>query len=431
MSRNRFHIALLVILLIPFLPAVPAWAHGDKVVTQMADGTSGGLRYKTKFDITNLTYSQPNSSLTKVTLYFYKSNGDPWLVSTNKGLTSAIPVPLSPSQTMRVETDGSAPNISSGFAVLRNLEATTDLPDDFEVSMTVYYEVSKQNSLGGFDVIDTVSVPISQPTVSFGFPVEIDPSKGLNTGFAVVNLTDNPNTVNIYLYDKDGNKYSQSASLQLSGSMPVTPKQASHFLDEASYFPGLKTQGFKGMAFADSTGPVAILSILQTSIPPSGVQFATLTPAYMDSLRRNTLLFLPQGYSLDADLPVVDYFRDETSAYDAYYEIPWDLLFETDTDTTKRWLTPQQGATFSAIGVIDFSNAYQFDAITLDDLRKMNYTTDRIDLGNNTATSNLKDGFSFAIKTGLGRYAKVRIRQILEYTDPTYKDLVLEIYVYK
>ncbi len=429
MLKNRLHIALLAILVLPILPAVPAWAHGDKVVTQMADGSSGGLRYKTKFDITNLTYSQPNSSLTKVTLYFYKSNGDPWLVSTNKGLTSSVPVPLSPSQTMRVETDGLAANISSGYAILRNLEATTDLPDDYEVSMTVYYEVSKQNGFGVYEVIDTVSVPISQPTVSFGFPVEINPSKGLNTGFAVVNLTDNPNAVNIYLYDEDGNRYSQSASLQLSGSIPATPKQASHFLDEANFFPGLKTQGFKGMAFADSTGPVAILSILQTSTAQSGVQFATLTPAYMDSLRRNTLLFLPQGYSLDADLPVVDYFRDETSTPDAYYEIPWDLLYETDQDTTKRWLTPLSGASFSVIGVIDPSVAYQFDALTVEDLRNMTYTADRIDLGN--ASANLTAGFSFAVKTGLGRYAKVRVRQIFEYTDPTYKDFAIEIYVYK
>lgn len=263
MLRNRFHVAMIAILLVPFLPVIPALAHGDKVVTQMADGSSGGLRYRTKFDITNLTYSL-NTSLTKVTLLFYKDDGTPWTVATNKGPTSSVDVRLGLSQTMRVETLGTD-SLAGGFAVLRNLEATTDLPDDNEVTMTVYYEISKQNSLGGYDVIDTVSVPISQPTVSFGFPVEIDPSKGLSTGFAVVNLTDDPNTVNIYLYDEVGTRYSQSAGLVLSGSIPKTNKKSSRFLDEAAFFPNLPNGKFKGMAFADSTGPVAILSILQTT----------------------------------------------------------------------------------------------------------------------------------------------------------------------
>jgi hypothetical protein len=178
------------------------------------------------------------------------------------------------------------------------------------------------------------------------------------------------------------------------------------------------------MAFARSDAPVAILTLLQTPTP-TGVQFATLAPAYLDSLRRNTYMYLPQGYSLDADIPAADYFRNEDSPEDLYYEIPWDLLYET-VGTTGRQLTPWNGAMLSPIGN---KSATDFDNLGLEDLRGRVYTTRSIDLGNNSG--NLASGFTFAIKTGLNRYAKVRITKYWEYENDAAKELALEIYVYK
>ncbi|MBZ5499241.1 MAG: hypothetical protein LAP85_22815 [Acidobacteriia bacterium] len=443
MTKRQIHTAILTILLIPFLRAVPALASGDKVVPHVVDGDQGdGIRYRTKFDITNIS-PWPNTVLTKVSVLFYKDDGTPWTVAIKDpvsgnalNVSSYTPL-LGMSQTVRVETLGTG-SLASGFAIIRNLEVPAnhlEFADQGEVAITVYFEVLSRNSQGGYDIIDTVSVPTSQPTVSWTFPVEIDKTKSpsLLTGFAMVNLSDVSNAVTIDLWEtkaplsNDAVQYPQSASLVLSGTNPTTSKKAVGFLDQAAFFPGITK--FKGMAVASSSSPVAILALLQTPTP-TGVQFATLVPAYLDSLRRNTLMYLPQGYSLDADIPVVDYFRDETSAADPYYETPWDVLFQSDQNvTTGRWLTSQQGAMFHTIGVIAPQNAGSFDTISLDNLRSFTYSTDSIDLGD--SSGNLVQGFTFAIKTGLGRYVKVRVRDWVEYTNSSVKDLLLEIYVFK
>jgi hypothetical protein len=141
------------------------------------------------------------------------------------------------------------------------------------------------------------------------------------------------------------------------------------------------------------------------------------------------MMYLPQGYALDADLPVVDYLRLPNDPSDVIIETPWDLLLKTtpsDNTGATRSLVPQQGATLCPIGVNDGS---QFDGITQDTLRGLTYTTGSINLSDGSA--NLQLGFTFAIKTGLGRYVKVRIRDYVGYSDSSYKDFMLEIFVYK
>jgi hypothetical protein len=278
--------------------------------------------------------------------------------------------------------------------------------------------------LHGNDIIQTVSVPIGQPTVSWSFPVEIDKTitPYLLTGFAMVNLADVANPVTIDLYSSDGKK-AMSASYTLSSTSPTTPKKSARFLDESGFFPSIRT--FKGMAFVLSDYPVAFLSLLQTPTPGGDVQYATLVPTYLDSLRHNTLMYLPQGNSLDADLPAVDYFHDETSPIDTYYETPWDLLFETVSQTGRK-LTPVYGATVSVIGN---QNDVAFDNVSIEDLISRTYTSGSIDLGDGSGY--LVSGFTFAIKTGLGHYVKVRVRGVIAYGDSTYRDLTLEVYVFK
>src|SRR5437867_3125478 len=64
------------------------------------------------------------------------------------------------------------------------------------VKVIVFYEI-----LSGPNVIDTVSVPIGEPTLAWILPVEIDAARNLWTGFAVVNLTDGPNKVTLRLWE--------------------------------------------------------------------------------------------------------------------------------------------------------------------------------------------------------------------------------------
>jgi hypothetical protein len=406
-------------LLILFLRAVPALAHADRVIPHVVNGASQDISYRTKFDITNISYSL-NPPLSKVTLLFFRENGSPWSVPTRDyGTVSELPLNLSPTQTVRIETTGTG-SLVGGYAILRNLQETegpTNLPEENEVTLTVYYEV-----LHGGVITETVSVPTGQPTVSCTFPVEIDMSANLLTGFAIVNLQDSANTVDIDLYSSDGAKFMNRVQYVMTPSLPNPVKKTARFLHEAQFFnlpPGTR---FKGSAFVSSTGPVAVLALLQTPTP-TGEQYATLVPTYIDALRRNTLMYLPQGYSLDADIPVVDYFRSEANDYDPYYETPWDILLQTVGNG--RSIVPQQGM----VAVIGVTSATDFDAWGLEDLRSLSYTADSIDMSDNSP--NLANGFTFAIKTGLGRYVKVRVREWVEYSNDPARDLLLEIYVYK
>ncbi|MBP1595218.1 MAG: hypothetical protein H6Q05_595 [Acidobacteria bacterium] len=420
MKKQTLFMSLLGVVLAAFIGAFPAMAAGDKLLVQAVDGAQpDGIRYRTKFDFINLS-PFPESKITRVSVNFFLGNGTPWTVATNRGTFSSVTLNLGYSQTLRIETLGQG-SLVQGYVIVRNLETTTSYyADDFEVGITAYYEVSL-----GSDVLDTVSIPISEPTLAFVFPVEIDPSKGTNTGFGIVNLTDAANNVTLYLSEavepSSNNAIDRgSAIVALDAS---TNKKRVGFM--GGFFPNLTS--FKGMVYGTSQGPVAVLALLQSQAK-IGVQFSTLTATRLDAMRRNNLLFLLQGYSLDADLPVADYFRDESNT-DAYYETPWDLLFETvgDVSAGQRRLTPQQGAAFSPIGVI--SNSDDFDNITIEALRARTYNFNSIDLSNGSA--NLNGGFAFAIRTALGQYAKVRIRTVIAYDSDPRKDIAIEVYVYK
>jgi len=419
MFQRQIRIVVSLLAILVFLQAAPAWAHGDKVIPQVVDGAqSDGLRYITKFDLTNVSYSV-NQPLTKVTLLFFKNDGTPWTISTkDQGTTSAVPVTISATQSVRIETTGTG-TISSGYVILRNLESTTYLPDDNTVTVTVYYEV-----LQGNNVVDTVSVPVGQPTVSCTFPVEIDTTQppGLLTGFAIVNLIGAANTVEIDLYSSDSTQFGQRLTLMVSSSSMTVG-----FLDGSQFFNLPANTKFKGSAFVTSAAPVTVLPLLLTPTA-TGPQYATLVPAYLDALRTNTLMYLEQGYALDADLPVVDYFHSESTSIDAYDEGPWDVLFHMISQTARQ-LLPQNGAMVSTLGVYNGQSMIdQFDAITLGDLLNKTYTINPIDFSDNSPNL-AQDGFAFAIKTNLGRYAKVRVRYVISWTGGD--DLVLEIYVYK
>src|SRR5262245_56744160 len=121
MSLRRCGASLLVAGAV-LIAAVPALAHGDIVVPQVADGLGAdGTRYKTKFDIVNLSQLE---KITKVKLIFSRQDGTAWSLGTNQGTGSEFTLSLGPLQTIRIETNGT-PALTSGYAIVRNTEITS------------------------------------------------------------------------------------------------------------------------------------------------------------------------------------------------------------------------------------------------------------------------------------------------------------------
>ncbi len=388
--------------------ALPALAQGDKVVPQVPDGVGAdGTVFRTKFDITNLS---PVERITKTKVLFFQQNGSAWNVPTNFGNVSEISLDLGAFQTIRVETLGTRA-LASGYAIVRSQEGATKFPEDFQVSVTVFYEILK-----GTNVIDTVSVPVGQPTRAWIFPAETDVGRNLLTGFAIVNLSNQQNAVRVSLWG--ATNPSSGVASQVAKDVPLQPALAARE-QRATFLNQLvpAANPFKGMVLGLSDAPVAILALLQ-SPTPTGIQYATMVPSYADALRRNTLMYLREGLPLDADIPVSDYFQTTDD------DLPWDVLYQT-VSTTSRRLMPWAGA---AVAVIGERTSAQFDdEVTLPYLQGLSYTTNPVDMSNGSA--NLREAVTMAIRTGLGRYVKIRIANVVERGDN--RDLVLEIFVYR
>ncbi len=429
MNSRRIGIVAMAFLLLTFIQVSSILAHGDKVLPQVPDGVGAdGTGIRTKFDLINLS-PDPQYRITKVSVLFFKQDGSAWTVATNLGTASSFTLNMGAFQTVRIETLAQSPQLTAGYAIVRNLETNLTTPqgtfppifsEDYEVGITAYYEVSK-----GGSVIDTVSIPVAQPTVAFTHPVQLDTANNILTGFAVVNLADTANIVKLRLW-RAGSPSSNDATDGGTVTLSLNPKeQKAMFLNDTQLYPNLKD--FKGMVLGTTQSadpnqayglPVAILALLQ--IPtPTGVQFALLTPSYADSLRRNTFMYLRQGFPLDADIPISDYFGNPDD------QAPWDLLYVSDTDTAKRHLEARQGAGFAVLGAL---TGDQFDTeVNIETLRNLTYGATSIDLSN--TSPNLVANFAFAIKTNLGRYVKVRIADVI--TSDIYRDLALEMYIYR
>ena len=407
MDCNRIRFAACMVIPLMIALAAPVLAHGDKVIPQLADGinTSDGTVFRTKFDITNLGV---DASLSKVSLLFFRQDGTAWNVATNRGTATQITLNLGPRQTTRIETLGMS-TLTSGYAILRNLETTTAFPDEYDAAITVFYEVIRNGA-----VTDTISVPVGQPTVYWTFPVQTEISQNLVTGIAIVNLVNSPNSVKLDLWQASTS--SSGATFYGTYTLSLKPnEQRAVFLNQ--FFPNLSS--FSGSLEAESLDqePVAVIALLQTRTP-TGLQSATMVPTYFDSLARGSAILLVQDFPLDADLLVSDYLGQDSR--------PWDILYSvSSSNATSRGLVPQSGARLAVIGS---RNPDAFDALSLSDLRALTYSQDSIDMSD--GSSNLQAGFTFAIKTNLGRYAKVRVSRVIT-EDTTGKSLGLEVYVYR
>ena len=273
----------LLAMVVPVLCAVPALAQGDRVLSQVADGTGpDGTQFMTRLKITNLGPT-PSTEITQLRLLFLKQSGDPWLVATNLGTASEFPLDLGAFQTVSIRTAGTAPALTSGYAIVRNSEGATVYAEDYQVAITAYYEVRK-----GGAIIDPISVPVSEPTLSFLIPVENDSQGNVFTALAIVNLADDTNTVRMQL-SRETSPLSAPASDGGSATVTLNPAEQKAVFLYPDIFPSAGS--FAGMLTGEADGPVAVLALLQ-SPTQTGVQYATMVPAYLDALRRNTFTYL-------------------------------------------------------------------------------------------------------------------------------------------
>jgi len=427
-NRNRSSKVVIFSLLLWLLSTTTLFAHGDKFVSQLVNGVGDdGTGFRTKIVITNLGPFE-TERINNLKIQFFNQDGTFWSIATvAHGNNAEINLQISAHQTVRVETNGAGP-LTAGYAIIRNLENTTVFEEDFKVGITVFYEVLKNGN-----IIDTVSVPLGEPTLAWLFPIEIDVPNNLLTGFAIVNLSDQTNNVTLRLYQELPPRDQQNeAEFDREVQFSLSPnEQRAKFLNDQDLFPEASGPGTRatngtsmlGMVRGWSDYPVAVLGLLQTPTP-TGVQYATLVPSYFDSLRTNTFLYLQEGKPLDADIPVSDYFVDDvTNEQPASILMPWDLIYETGSSSS-RGLVPQMGAMLAFIGN---KTPEEFDLLSLPGIQGLSYSTSVIDLSNDS--ENLEIGFAFAIKTNLGRYVKVRIHDVIVSGD--FRDLAVEVFVYK
>lgn len=408
----------LCVLLLVCLFSAPVFARGDRVIPQIADGP--GIR--TKLDITCLA-DYADGAITKMKLQFFRQDGSKWSLQTSVGTGSEFDLSIGQRITYRIETQGASASQSAGYAVIKDLETgVSEWATDYRIGISVFYEIKS-----GSSVADTVAVPVGQPTVSWVFPTEISTSQNLYTGFAIVNLAGSDNKVQFDLWGLGVSDNPDSTAIFTLRA----GQQRAEFLTQ-TLFP-TKTN-FKGTITATSEKPVAVLTLLQTAAL-GGVQYATIAPEYRDGLRNNCNLYLsqvaltefpPLYMPLDADDLRADYFRNGSE--DGY---SWDVVYETQSKTARR-LVAQNGAEISAIGKREPKD---FDNLSLSDLVARTYVANGIiDLSDGAATPARDAGtYAFAIKTNLGRYAKVRIAKVITISSgtDTYYDLVVEVYTFR
>lgn len=398
--------------------AVPAgFARGDKLIPQVVDGPG----WNTYFDLTNVSPEVPINGTMR--LSFFKSDGSPWSLETNLGTKSSFDLNLAPRQTLRVETRG-GPQLTAGYAVIFDQEPlNSEYSEDYVLGISVFY-VYSENSVP----VDTVTVSVPQPTAVAMAPVEVSASADINSGIVIANWAGEENAVTLRLYHENGTQFGGDREVTFT----LQPgQQRSAYLNEQVLFGELANQNFKGMMEVIATGPVALLGLRQTTAV-TGFQFATLVPVDKESLRRNTNMVLLQASDddnpfmpLDIDNFTVDYFRttDGTEKY------PWDLEYRyVPPNSEARYLEAKNNAGIVSIG---FRDNGEFDSISLPQLKALNYQKNgRIDLPDTILN---RIGFTFAVKTDIGNYAKVRIVRVVDTNDDPFfnKDLVLEVTVYK
>ncbi len=410
-----------------FALSIPAFARGNRCVPQVVDGSN----YHTKFDLVNISPQQSISGTFK--LRFFHSDGTPWTLTFTAGSTqitaSEYALALGPRQSIRVETLGLSNPTTSGYAIIedneiKNVRDSDQLlySMDFVIGVSAYYTVYQ-----GSAIVDTVTVNAVEATALGTFPAEVNFANNVFTGLAMVDLSGADNAVTLDLY--------ASGTGTAAGSVSVTiPKnqQLVQFFHQQGLFPSLTN--FKGIAEFKSTGPIAILALLETDIA-SGPQFATLVPTDREALRRNTYMAIAEGIigtgnfiPVDLDRFVVDY--SGTSGDEG---LSWDLKYLAISNTSRQLVPATEN--FAQLAILGMKTDAQFDQLSLQDLKNLTYNANQIDFSDNSSTvsqiNNAPQGqtFVFAVKTDLGNYAKLSVFELV--TSGVYLDIVVRVVVYR
>jgi hypothetical protein len=384
----------------------PAFARGDKVIPQVVDGDG---RFRTKIDIHNLS---PNTSISKVKLYFYRTDGvgrlTSWKLATNLGTSDEFVLDLGKNQTLRVETLGLSSTLLSGYAVIKDGEGNSVGATDYRLGVSVYYEVLEHSQ-----VVDTVSVPVGQPCLRWVFPVETNHPAEVYSGIAIVNLSDETNHVTLRRWTAFQPSVGHASD---GGAVVLEMKPRAHyvrFLHESGLFPS--AQNYRAALEGTAEKPVVVLGLLQSQ-SALGVQYATLAAEYTDALYSESTAFLPQNASVDVDTARVPYVTlEDTGANDLWFKL---------VSSTVRSLIPCNGAGVSVLGIRTLS---ELNNLTLQDLQAVPYSSNPVDLSDYLGA--LSPGYSVAVRTSQGRYAKLRVDRVISGSGT--KDLVLQLYVYK
>ena len=383
--------------------AVPALAQRETVIPQVADG-AGVVR--TKIDVRNLG----NEPIAKLKIHWYRQDGSIWNLATSLGTGTELRLDIGANQVLRIETLSISEGAVAGYAVLRNTEGNPPKVADLRIGVSVFYEI-----LSNGQVVDTVSVPASPATRRWSFPVEQDQAKRIYSGTAIVNLANASNTITLQMWNAFP-PYGSEASNGGTFTFTLGPgEQRARFIGETGLFPDKATGSFKGTIVGSAERPVAVLGLLQTAVG-GGVQYATLAPEYLDAIHTESMVYLADGMSLDADAPRSPYANvDDIASYDLLYQF---------ISTTVRNFVPQTGAQLAQLGKLTVT---EFNNLTVEDLVGKSYSSSSIDM--NDFSGNLAAGFAIAIKTSAGRYAKIRIAQVA--SSGSAKDLGLQVFAYR
>jgi hypothetical protein len=235
--RSSYVVAFFCLLLLA--AAFPLHAEWHAVFPQF----TGGGGWSSDLFITN----QGTSAVNNITLSFYSDDGSPLTVETNLGTSSNFTFNLSAggTQIIRVSATGS---LKAGCVLLH-------APNSTSIRGSEVFRYAQ----GGVAVTE-MGVSQQFPFTHFSFPVEVNSSRGINTGIAFANPTyDSTITtgqkVVVNLIRNDGTIQNTAVVNLVAGG------HLAQFLNESSLFPGL--DNFSGTVSVSAVTPIGVVALRQ------------------------------------------------------------------------------------------------------------------------------------------------------------------------
>ena len=223
------------------LPVVPRSSSQTSMnFPQAANGSYGGISFKTSFLIFNISSSPAN-----VVLTLTQDNGSPFTVTIpGTGTNSSFSITLAAGASVFLQTDG----LGAGTAGAATI--TSNVPVGAAAIFTVL------NSQGQFQT--EAGVGDSRALTELTLPVDI--TGNFDTGVAFFNPGSSSLTMALRLMDSNGVNVGSSATVSLAAK-----NHTARFVSQL--FPG--TSNFRGSVAISAPGGVAALTLRQNSSPLS------------------------------------------------------------------------------------------------------------------------------------------------------------------